>query len=118
VRPYIAWPSGFNIPPAKATHYLLDIASSSPAKARWWLSQGFTTAEPERLIAALFEHTSAANFVGLRIPPKLWGHRLVFEGPIRTPNESCPTVRSVWQVSSGTPHGESGVADFVTAHRI
>ena len=118
MRPYIAWPSGFNIAPAKITSYLLDVSGSSPAKARWWLSQGFTTSEPERVIAALFDHTSAANFVGLRVPPRLWGHRLVFEGPLQTPNGSSPAVRSVWQVSYGTPNGQNGIADLVTAHRI
>jgi hypothetical protein len=118
VRPYISWPSGFNIAPAKITSYLLNVSGASPAKARWWLAHGFTTSQPEDLIRALFEHTSTANFVGLRLPPKLWGHRLVFEGPLRTPVESLPTVRSVWQVSYGTPNGLKGVADLVTAHRI
>jgi hypothetical protein len=80
VRPYISWPSGFNIAPAKITGYLLNLSGGSPAKARWWLSQGFDPDRPEVLIEALFEHTSATNFVGLRLPPKMWGHRLVLRG--------------------------------------
>ncbi|MDH2308186.1 DUF6883 domain-containing protein [Methylobacterium brachiatum] len=118
MRPYISWPSGFNIAPAKITGYLLNLSGGSPAKARWWLSQGFDPDRPGVLIEALFEHTSATNFVGLRLPPKMWGHRLVFEGPIRTPLASNPEVRSIWQVSSGTPSGIRGVAELVTAHRI
>ncbi|MCJ2059641.1 hypothetical protein MKL09_24260 [Methylobacterium sp. J-048] len=118
MRPYIAWPAGFNIAPAKIAGYLLNVSGGSPGKARWWLSQGFAVEAPEPLIDALFEHTSATNFVGIRVPAKLWGHRLVFEGPIRTPLASTPEVRSVWQVSYGTSTGVRGVADLVTAHRI
>ncbi|MDP4024860.1 hypothetical protein Q8W71_19705 [Methylobacterium sp. NEAU 140] len=118
MRPYIAWPAGFNVPLSKVTGYLLDPAGGSPAKARWWLAQGFSIARPDELAAALFEHTSAANFVGIRVPQRLWGHRLVFEGPIRTPIAAMPRVRSVWQVAAGTVHGVQGIADLVTAHRI
>lgn len=118
MRPYISWPSGFNIAPSKITRYLLDPAGGSPQKARWWLAQGFAVDRPEILMEALFDHTSAENFVGIRIPPGLWGHRLVFEGPIRTPITATPRVRSVWQVGYGTPIGLSGIADLITTHRI
>lgn len=116
--PYIAWPAGFNVAPAKVSGYLLNTEGNSPAKARWWLSQGYSAERPDAVIDCLFEHTSAANFVGVRIPPRLWGHRLVFEGAILTPIGTTPRIRSVWQVSHGTPEGEAGNATLVTAHRI
>ncbi len=40
--PYIAWPAGFNVAPAKVSGYLLNTEGNSPAKARWWLSQGYS----------------------------------------------------------------------------
>ncbi|MGX9981607.1 DUF6883 domain-containing protein [Methylobacterium fujisawaense] len=116
--PYISWPAGFDIAPLKITGYLLNVQGRSPGKARWWLAQGFDLGDPSELIDVLFEHTTAMNFQGISIPRPYWGHVLIFEGPIRTPNGSTPRVRTVWQVDYNTKMGIAGIAKMITAHRI
>ena len=117
MRPYVSWPAGFSIAPEKLTGYLLNERGNSPAKARWWLAQGFRIEDPSDLQAALFAHTTASNFVGITLRPRWSGHSLIFKGWIDTPNGGRPNIRSVWQVDYATPAGLAGIARLITAHR-
>lgn len=118
MRPYICWPSGFSIAPNKLASYLLNVNGKSAGKVQWWLSQGFTTADLDPLIAVLHAHTSATNFVCIRFPQRYMGHCLIYEGAIDTPVGHQPIVRTVWQVDYATPSGSSGIARLITAHKI
>lgn len=105
MRPYISWPAGFVIHPRKITGYLLNPASrDGSAKAKFFLGQGFVPLPPDGLADALLEHTDLRNYIGMRVAPR--GHKLVFEGPIDTPNGPSPRIRSIWQVDA-VGHGEA-----------
>jgi hypothetical protein len=111
VPPFISWPAGFVIPLPKLSRYLLDPNGSGASKARFLLGHGFTQDEPHVLAQELFQHTTLANFTGVRIVPH--GFNMGFRGPIDTPNGAQPCIRSYWHVSSGSAAGE---ASFVTAY--
>lgn len=85
---------GFSIDDRKLTHYLLDLSHPvGGPKAKFFLGHGFTFDDPDALASALLAHVD--NPATRR--PTAYGLRIVFEGPLLTPNGTTPLVRSVWQ---------------------
>jgi hypothetical protein len=104
-------PPDFVIPFRKLTHYLLHAEGAAPAKAKFFIGQGFHRNAPTELAQALWQHAKPVHYTTTRLVP--FGRNLVFEGPIRTPNGSRPSILSVWHVPSDDPQG---IAKFVTAY--
>ncbi|MGX7707638.1 DUF6883 domain-containing protein [Methylobacterium sp. Gmos1] len=104
-------PPDFVIPFRKLTHYLLYADGAAPAKAKFFIGHGFHRKAPTELAQALWRHATPANYTATRLVP--FGRNLVFEGPIRTPNDTKPSILSVWHIPGDDPQG---VARFVTAY--
>ena len=86
---------GFVIERRKLVLYLLNLDHiTGAAKAKFFLGHGFSIETPERLAEALLSHTREVGPEVKRVGAAV---KLVFTGPIRTPNGTTPLVRSVWQ---------------------
>jgi hypothetical protein len=84
------------VPEAKIVRYLLDLTSENgKAKARFFLSFGFTIAEWQVLAQALIQHTIDHEIAKIdKRPP--FGVHYIIEGTLRTPDGRNPSVRVVW----------------------
>ncbi|WP_348273107.1 DUF6883 domain-containing protein [Methylobacterium sp. ap11] len=102
-------PSEWLIEPRKISHYLLnETHQAGGPKARYFIRFGFSPADPNRLAFALLEHPTKGDLV--RDETSSAGDRkLIFEGPIQSPDGRAPRVRTVWSVRP------DGHARFVTA---
>ena len=101
--------AGFVIERRKLVLYLLNLDHpTGSAKAKFFLGHGFSVESPERLAAALLSHTQQVDPDVRRVGDAV---KLVFTGPIRTPNGTTPFVRSVWQQDRGR-----GDARLLTAY--
>ncbi len=83
------------VPPGKVKDYLLNRSHpEGRAKARFFLSRGFSIDNTARMEAALATHASSAVLVKRARHPD--GVKLTYECKIETPDGSGPCVRSVW----------------------
>lgn len=104
----VPWPSGHIVPTRKLTGDLLDPNhSQGAAKCRFLTAFGFHPQDPAALERALLAHASPANFLDIQVSP--YGLRFRQHGPMPTPVEADPVVRSIWQIDPST-----GLARFVT----
>ncbi len=104
-------PLDFVIPFPKLTHYLLHGEGAAPAKAKFFIKQGFHRNAPTELAQALCRHAKPEHSRPARIVPL--GRNLVFEGPISTPKGTRPFILSVWHVPADNPRH---IARLVTAY--
>lgn len=92
-------PHSFAIDTLKISGYLLNLAHPSGGpKARYFISYGFDSSEPDLFAAALLAHPMRPSSVPQQ--PKITSYdvRFMFEGPIEAPSGLTGRVRSVWQV--------------------
>lgn len=100
------------IPATEIRGYLLSLNHpDSCAKARFFMSFGFTPEYWRRLADALREHAAANNVAQQKQAP--FGVKWVVEGPLLTPDGSNPMVRAVWFVPTG-----GSFPRFVTAYPL
>lgn len=91
--------AGFVIERRKLVLYLLNLDHpTGSAKAKFFIGHGFSVETPERLAAALLSHTQQIAPEVKRVGDAL---KLVFTGPLPTPNGTLPRVRSVWRQDRG-----------------
>lgn len=102
-------PKLYYVDQAKIDQYLLnaDHPKGGP-KAAFFLAFGFIAYDGWRLASALHAHALEAILTDCSATRH--GVKFVFEGPIRSPDNRNPNVRSVWQVDRG-----DDVARFITA---
>lgn len=82
----------------KIVSYLLDLSSENGrAKARFFLSFGFTVETWEVMAQALKQHASEHEVTRVEERPP-FGVHYVIEGPLRTPDGRNPSVRIVWAI--------------------
>ena len=102
-------PANFLLSSRKLTHYLLDRDHRQGGpKARFFLAFGFTAADHEGFGRALLNHAIPRNFVASVTGPAR-DERLIYEGPIASPDGRDPSVRTVWL------RLRDGSARFITA---
>ncbi len=91
-------PSQFAVKTSKVTGYLLDVGHvEGGPKARFFLSFGFSAANPDVFILALLRHAVPENLV--RREDTVWGRKFIYEGALDTPDGRGPTIRSIWQTA-------------------
>ena len=95
---YPKFPTRFAIATDKINSYLLSLShETGAAKARFFIAHGFEVEKPDVLVSALFIHAGEERFV--REVTTLWGVKLIFEGPLYSPDNRNPFVRTIWQRS-------------------
>ena len=103
------WPRNWSLDPRKIDAYLLDEAHvEGGPKARFFKRFGFGVNAPFALSSALLAHPTTHTFVAETLSAR-GDVKLIFEGPIATPDGRNPPVRTVWRID-GTSD-----AHFVTA---
>ena len=103
------WPRSWSLDPRKIDGYLLDEAHAEGGpKARFFKRFGFAQQAPFSLSSALLAHPTRGTFVAETISAR-GDVKMIFEGPIVTPNGRSPRVRTVWRIDSGFD------AHFITA---
>lgn len=81
----------------KVTDYLLNTSQMpAAAKARFFISCGFSLERWEELSEALIEH--GQNGEVLRSVSSGYGVKYEIEGALVCPDERSPQLRSVWQI--------------------
>ncbi|KQP60408.1 DUF6883 domain-containing protein [Methylobacterium sp. Leaf112] len=102
-------PTSWLIDQDKITKYLLNLTHRSGGpKPRFFLAFGFAIERPQILAHALASHP-ILNPPGRERTMPLGYPRLVFEGPLETPDGRAPQIRTVWQCEHPTE------ARFLTA---
>ena len=87
--------------PNKVSDYLLSLAHpEGRAKARFFLSYGFSVGDSEKLLLALLRH-ALSNEASLSKENK-FGRIYLIEGPLVTPDGRNPLLRSVWILETGS----------------
>lgn len=82
---------------AKVTHYLLNLSHKDGAsKAKYLMAFGFSTGDPGALAMALAKHPTM-NSPGREVVPLKGLMRVVFEGPMETPDGRLANMRTVWE---------------------
>jgi hypothetical protein len=89
------------IDPRKINDYLLSLTHpEGRSKARFFISHGFTSGEPELLVAALLHHAREGK---VRLSRRnVFGNIHTVRGPLLTPDGRSPMVESVWIIEFGT----------------
>jgi hypothetical protein len=88
------------IPRDKVENYLLDLAHPiGGGKARFFLYFGFRREEWEILVDAFRKHAQANRVVDSISDPD--GVTYLVEGPLETPSNRTPRVRTIWLIESG-----------------
>lgn len=89
---------GFTIHAQKIAGYLLDLdhVRGGP-KARFFMAFGFTPSEPGILASALLAHPTLETRARETATPA-GDVRLIYEGPLTTPDGRNPRIRTVWQL--------------------
>ena len=96
----------------KVTNYLLNTSRMpAAAKARFFLSCGFTVENWRELASALKRHGQKQAVV--RTAESAYGTKYEVEGPITCPDGRSPIVRSVWQMDE-----EALAPRLITAYPI
>lgn len=96
----------------KITHYLLS--ESHPVgrhKAKFFRGFGFSLLSWRRLETALLEH--AARYEVAQVEKTPFGFSYAIDGPLLTPDERNPQVRTVWFIENGQT-----IPYFITAHPV
>jgi hypothetical protein len=85
----------------KINDYLLSLTHpEGRSKARFFISHGFTTGEPELLVAALLRHAREGK---VRLSRRnVFGNIHTVRGSLLTPDGRGPIVESVWIIEFGT----------------
>lgn len=98
------------VPVEKVRDYLLDLGHPVGGdKARFFIHFGFQRERWEQLADALRRHAQENPVV--TITEDVAGTTFVVEGPIHTPSDRLPQIRSVWLVEA------AGLAPrFITAY--
>ena len=103
------WPRSWTLDPRKIDGYLLDESHiEGGSKARFFKRFGFHLGDSLSLSTALLDHPTETSFVG-EIVSTRGDVKLIFEGPLITPDGRHPRVRTVWRIDT------KGHAHFVTA---
>jgi hypothetical protein len=103
------WPRSWSLDPRKISSYLLDESHiEGGPKARFFKRFGFGMHDPLALSSALLDHPAESTFVGETISGR-GDVKVIFEGPIVTPDGRNPRVRTVWRLD------DARNAYFVTA---
>lgn len=86
------------IPPEKISAYLLNASNPrSRGKPAFFLSFGFSAAQPEILTAALFKHAQTHPISSSR-PSYAGSTSYSIVGPLQTPDGRNPVICPVWQL--------------------
>jgi hypothetical protein len=93
----------------KIVDYLLDPIRSR-GKAAFFRRFGFSPERWQVMRGALLEHGSAGRLAAKTETP--FGVRYSIDGPLRTPDDRTPLVRTVWIVETGD------APRLITAHSI
>ncbi|GIL13272.1 MAG: hypothetical protein BroJett038_19920 [Chloroflexota bacterium] len=84
------------VPRPKIVHYLLDLSSENGrAKARFFLTFGFTIETWEVMAQALRQHAHDHEVTRIEKRPP-FGIHYVIEGTLNTPDGRNPAVRVIW----------------------
>jgi hypothetical protein len=85
----------------KVNDYLLSLTHpEGRSKARFFISHGFSSSEPERLVVALQRHACDGR---VRLSRRnVFGNIHTVTGPLLTPDGRAPMVESVWIIEFGT----------------
>lgn len=101
---------GAVVAPEKVTRYLLvPDHPQNGGKAAFFFLFGFTHDQWDVLIAALAEHVQTHEIEEIIPEPGRTKYTVV--GPLRTPDGRNPSVRTVWQIETG-----STIPRFITAY--
>jgi hypothetical protein len=93
---------------SKIVNYLLDLFSENgKAKARFFLSFGFTIEAWEVMAQALKQHVSDHDVTRVEERPPFGVHYVV-EGTLNTPDGRNPSVRVIWIIDTGGRHTTTG----------
>ncbi len=96
--------------PNKLNDYLLSLTHpEGRAKARFFVSYGFTADDPAKLSSSLRQH-ALGNEASLSKDNK-FGRLFLVEGPLVTPDGRNPSLRSVWIIEP-----ESTTPRLITAY--
>jgi len=86
---------------AKVTDYLLSATHPiGAAKARFFVSFGFSSDDWGTLADALRSHARQGDATSVRESP--YGTRYDVDGPLDTPSRRSPRIRTVWQIDTGS----------------
>lgn len=89
------------VPERTITHYLLSFTQTKgKSKAEFFTNFGFTADEWQVFADALLRHASEHEVASVETNDL--GILYVIEGPLHTPDERMPEVRSVWFVAHDT----------------
>ena len=89
-------PANFLLSHDKIVGYFLNLHHQQGGpKARFFLAFGFRVADPQTLGRAILDHAVAGHFLE-RIEGKAGDIRLVYVGPIATPDRRDPRIKTVW----------------------
>jgi hypothetical protein len=100
------------VPEKKLREYLLSMSHPvGHAKARFFLSIGFSPDRWEVLSGALLRH--AVELEVVQAEPNRFGTRYLIEGRLASPDGRDPRVRSVWFIETGEV-----IPRFVTAYPV
>ncbi|MBX9934551.1 MAG: hypothetical protein K2Y56_24050 [Methylobacterium sp.] len=92
-------PTNWLVEQDKVTKYLLNTSHpQGGGKAKFFMAFGFDPAQPVVLADALAHHVFT-NLPGRHVPQKFGPSRLVFEGPMETPDGRIAEVRTVWEIT-------------------
>lgn len=103
------WPRSWSLDPRKIDGYLLDESHiEGGPKARFFKRFGFHLGDPLSLSSALLDHPTETSYIGETVSAR-GDVKLIFEGPILSPDGRHPHIRTVWRIDA------TGHAHFVTA---
>lgn len=109
MRDDVKLPKSFSMAGAKPSEYLLNLDHKDGGpKARFFMSFGFSPSDPRTLAFAILSHARPERFVRFGLTP-LGDVKLIYEGPVETPDGRNPNIRTVWRVVS------DDTGEFVTA---
>jgi hypothetical protein len=96
----------------KMTHYLLsEVHPRGREKAAFFLRRGFRATEWRVLASALVSHARIADIAAREVTA--YGIKYIIEGPLRAPDGSQPTIRTIWSIAQ-----EGDPPQFVTAYPL
>ena len=85
----------------KVTDYLLSVTHPlGAAKARFFVSCGFSPENWQTSAEALRTHATQGDATSS--PESPYGTRYSVDGPLDTPSQRRPWIRTVWQIDTGS----------------
>ncbi len=104
-------PKRYTVKREKLTEYLLNPDHpQGRAKAKFFLSKGFSRENPKALEPSLKRHVREAKPCKIQRGAEGEGFKVSYIGPLRTPKETVERFISVWYVD------EEGTATLITAY--